>query len=334
MHASILLAFTLLSSSFLLAVPVQHDHHPHLVRRQISILDTGIGAGAVDISRTNRKNIDAQRDRVRSLRDEVTFLKGREQMLQGGPRLQRRLIDTILGAVGIHKSKENRDLIVDMQHQVAGMRGDVNWMLQREHLGQESTSQLGDMGQQEVGGERDDGTMEQQDDGLTGPEESSPVTDDAAGVESPSSNADQPQLVRRQLGLILTPIALHKAHTDRNMLNALVPIVDALQADCARIRTAQEARLRFGGAAGLVNNQVTVASAWGSSPFNTPVAFTASSGVLAASDSRDGWGPEPDNNDGWVTGPTVDGGNFVPRSGNGFGRHTRSSAYGRPNSYN
>jgi len=186
--------------------------------------------------------------------------------------------------------------------------------------------QLGDMGQEETGGEREDGAPEQQDDESTGTDESSPATDDAATLEEDSSNADQPQLVRRQLGLILTPIALHKAHTDQNMLNALMSKLDMLQADCARIRTAQEQRLRLGSAAGLVNNQVTVASAFtgANNRFSTPVALMASSsGVLAASDSRNGW----------VTGPTVNGGAFVPRSGNGFARRPRSSAYGRPRNH-
>jgi len=197
------------------------DQHPHLARRQINPISFGVGTAAVDKARQNTKLADELHDTIHQLRAQVTQLMATERRLANGPTLVRRQLGTVLGAVGIHKSKETRKKLDEMESEVTALRRDVNQLMAAEHI--EVAMESAEMDQQQI---EDAGTHADVDE---------QGGDDAAPAR---------RLERRFLGIILSPIAMDKARKDRDRLEALRAQVQYLQNDCERVRTRQDATMR------------------------------------------------------------------------------------------
>jgi uncharacterized protein YhaN len=185
-----LLPYTFAAFAFtsVLAAPAsQSSSSPHLNRRQ-NPLTIGLGAAGVHENHDNTHRIQTMQAQIQAAQNQLNQLQAQEQTLRGAPVLVRRIIGTVLGAVGIHDSKKNRGQIQQMQQQVDSMRGQTDSLLQAEGLA--------------------------------------------------------PQLTRRQLGIILGPVAIHKAHTDANSLNQLQAELNGVIADLGRIQAAQQTRMQ------------------------------------------------------------------------------------------
>lgn len=203
---------------------------------------------------------------------QVAALKATEATLHNAfvPQLKRRQLGTILGAVGIHKSKHNRQDIDQMNHMTMSLRQDVDILLREEQLGPNGSAEP----------HFEDG----------GPDH----FDESGGpdLDESGTGGDQHRLVRRQLGIILSPIALHKSRKDRKMLEELRPQIQALRFDCGRIKTAQDARLMVLRRGPIMRNMPTTVSI----DLVSTNGGGRNGGVLSANDFR---GPAH------VRGPTV-----------------------------
>jgi len=150
----------------------------------------------------NTNQIQTLQAQVQATEVRLNSLEAQEQALGGsnfgpGPMLVRRQIGTILGAVGIHDSKKNRNVLQNLEAECDQMRSRTNDLLQAEGLA--------------------------------------------------------PGLQRRQLGIILDPIAIHKAHTDQKTITSIQNELAGINNDLGRIQAAQQTRMAQGSMPTTVN---------------------------------------------------------------------------------
>jgi len=201
------------------------------------------------------------REKTNSLRAELTQLQGREEILtRNGPVLRRRQLGTVLGSVGIHKNKHVEQDMNYIRQDITFLRAGTNKLLEMEHLEQPGSAphELGEVNHDQDMAHMEGGDVNEpfHDDEAGGEpaniEESGP--NDAPAVEEAASD-DKPHLQRRQLGIILTPIAMAKSKKQQQELQSLQDEAEHIRADLARVRTSQDVRMRLvGSGPGFMNN--------------------------------------------------------------------------------
>jgi len=239
MHSS----FTLLALAFVAAVaadstattngpnapaPAKSANSPHLVRRQLDPFNPiGVITGAVGVHKSNDNarmavQIQQQLDTVERT---VERLEATEQRIRGLAQLQRRLIGTAVGAAGIHKSKKLRKHIMAMIEQVSGLRNRVNELMEAEGLAVTHTLE-----QFNLSGKR------------------------KSRRQRRKERKAAKHLERRQLGLgiILGPVAVHKAKHDRRMLEAIDAVIKSILEDAPLVERAQSTKFSRGGPAPMM----------------------------------------------------------------------------------
>jgi len=196
---------------------------PQLVRRQLDPFNPiGIITGSVGVHKSNtnaRMAVDIQRQ-LDTVERTVERLEATEHRVRSLAQLTRRLIGTAVGAAGIHKSKKLRKHIMVMIEQAAGLRNRVNELLEAEGLPVEHP-----LSEFNLAGKR------------------------KSRRQRRKERKAAKHLERRQLGLgiILGPVAVHKANHDRRMLEAIAAVIKSTLEDALKVDRAQAAKLARGG---------------------------------------------------------------------------------------
>jgi len=236
MHSS----FTLLALAFAAAVCVadssavtagpnapatsaSKNNAPQLVRRQFDPLNpVGVITGSVGVHKSNtnaRMAVDIQRQ-LDTVERTVERLEATEHRIRSLAQLTRRLIGTAVGAAGIHKSKKLRKHIMVMIEQAAGLRNRVNELLEAEGLPVEHP-----LSEFNLAGKR------------------------KSRRQRRKERKAAKHLERRQfgLGIILGPVAVHKANHDRRMLEAIEAVIKSIVEDAPKVEQAQATKMARGG---------------------------------------------------------------------------------------
>jgi len=160
-----------------------------------------------------------------------------------------------LGAVGVHDNKKNTNNIQTLQAQVQSTQVRLNQL-----ESQEQALQGGNMGGPQLV-RRQIGTIL----GGVGIHDSNKnrkvMQNLQAQCDQMRSQTDAllqseglaPGLQRRQLGIILDPIAIHKAHTDQKSISSIQAELAGINNDLDRIQSAQQVRMAQGSMPTTVN---------------------------------------------------------------------------------
>jgi len=224
MHAAYTLAaIALLAAACNAVTPTATGTH-HLVRRQIPFdpLSVGIGAGAVHKHHANEALII-------QVKHDIAHLHAELDSVNADNRLERRIVGTALGAVSVSKARKMRKEIDTMETDVDHMREEVNDLMHQNGI------PVPEVEEGETKSERKERKKAEK--------KAAKAARKAAkhghqAVEHEEEGGEH-RLERRQLGLVLAPVGMHKVRNNRRSLLRLQERVANMHRDLGRVRAAK-----------------------------------------------------------------------------------------------